>query len=347
MTLHRPLPGADARLPWIDICRGIAILLVVLGHALQFTVANFDENIAFRLIYAVHMPLFICISGYVAPPPRGAWRPFAARRAMQLLLPFIVWLPLNFLAIAYLQRPPGFVPDFAEFVVTVLRNPDAGGLWFLVVLFECHLLLRACSAAGRQHALLACLAALFALNVLLIVEPGWNVIGIGLTRWYFLFFVLGHAARQRGFRVPAALPSALLAVVYLVLVAGWYRKSAVPLDLWPAMGSAALHRLGVQGYHALTATAGICALAGLCAAWVTRRPEDRALGALAWLGNRTLQIYSGHYAFLYLGVAITGLWAIDGVLRIAVVACGALAGALLLARAIEPRVLARKLLYGR
>lgn len=56
----------------LDIIKGIAIILVVMGHCIQYGSGNdyytsalfFEENI-FKFIYSFHMPLFMLISGYV------------------------------------------------------------------------------------------------------------------------------------------------------------------------------------------------------------------------------------------------------------------------------------------
>ena len=49
----------------LDIAKDIGIMLVVLGHTLQGFYTDFDNNLAFRLIYSFHMPLFFFISGAV------------------------------------------------------------------------------------------------------------------------------------------------------------------------------------------------------------------------------------------------------------------------------------------
>lgn len=51
----------------IDILKGTAIILMVLGHVIQTIYApdNYDENLIFKFIYSFHMPLFIFISGYL------------------------------------------------------------------------------------------------------------------------------------------------------------------------------------------------------------------------------------------------------------------------------------------
>lgn len=56
----------------LDFTKGVLILLVVLGHSIQYSFGPeynssklFFSNIAFKAIYAFHMPLFMMISGYL------------------------------------------------------------------------------------------------------------------------------------------------------------------------------------------------------------------------------------------------------------------------------------------
>ena len=43
---------------FIDIARGIAIILMIVGHVVKF------NGLVWRIIYSFHMPLFIICSGY-------------------------------------------------------------------------------------------------------------------------------------------------------------------------------------------------------------------------------------------------------------------------------------------
>ena len=60
------------RLVWADSLRGILIVLVVLGHAIQVTMGDkcYDNHL-WNLIYSFHMPAFMAISGYLAYRPVG------------------------------------------------------------------------------------------------------------------------------------------------------------------------------------------------------------------------------------------------------------------------------------
>lgn len=49
----------------LDVLKGFAIFLVVMGHAIQYNQVDFDTNPVFRFIYSFHMPLFMFVSGFI------------------------------------------------------------------------------------------------------------------------------------------------------------------------------------------------------------------------------------------------------------------------------------------
>ena len=51
----------------IDVLKGIAIILVVLGHVIvgYYDTLYYQTNLIFKICYSFHMPLFIYISGYL------------------------------------------------------------------------------------------------------------------------------------------------------------------------------------------------------------------------------------------------------------------------------------------
>lgn len=60
------------RLHYIDNLKGVLILLVVLGHCIQATNMDYDHDLVSRYIYSFHMPLFMCVSGFVSYKPNMA-----------------------------------------------------------------------------------------------------------------------------------------------------------------------------------------------------------------------------------------------------------------------------------
>lgn len=83
----------------IDILKGIAIYLVVIGHIIAWYFKDFSLNISnmpynsiilWKTIYSFHMPLFIFLSGYVFMNPRKTYTlSHMIKRFSSYLIPFI------------------------------------------------------------------------------------------------------------------------------------------------------------------------------------------------------------------------------------------------------------------
>lgn len=80
------------RIEYIDIARGIGILLVVMGHNDFALVSPF----AYKVIYSFHMPLFFFLSGYFLNAAVGFWN-FFIKRFNSLLKPYLFTLFLIYI----------------------------------------------------------------------------------------------------------------------------------------------------------------------------------------------------------------------------------------------------------
>ncbi len=100
----------------VDIIRGIAMLLVVLGHTMTGCTTGAEESFLYNIVFSLQMPLFILISGYVTKYSRsikdasGLWK-YVKKRTVAYMLPWLIWSLLvrgvilgqhNFLNIKYL-----------------------------------------------------------------------------------------------------------------------------------------------------------------------------------------------------------------------------------------------------
>lgn len=94
------------RIAYIDLLKGFAIFLVVMGHFLAWNIPescqpNFGQSFVYRLIYSFHMPLFFFLSGYLVDVKKEKWnglylKSFLTKRCMVLLLPAISFLFIRF-----------------------------------------------------------------------------------------------------------------------------------------------------------------------------------------------------------------------------------------------------------
>ena len=81
---------------YIDVLRGIAMLMVVLGHTMTGATNNSEKSFLFNIIWSLQMPLFILISGYVTRYSKRITSSFKLKsvlikRTKAYLLPWFVW----------------------------------------------------------------------------------------------------------------------------------------------------------------------------------------------------------------------------------------------------------------
>jgi fucose 4-O-acetylase-like acetyltransferase len=127
------------RLQWLDIAKGIGILLVVVGHMGSY----FDfshANMLVQAIYLFHMPLFFILSGYVFKPDAD-WA-FIKARVKSLLVPYFAYLGIIFVVLqlpgiwngtADLREMAG---DAAKLLYGgALLKGELGVFWFVTCLF--------------------------------------------------------------------------------------------------------------------------------------------------------------------------------------------------------------------
>ncbi len=190
------------RISWIDIARGIGIILVIYGHGLN------AESVR-HLIYAFHMPLFFFLSGIVyhhRTYPR--FTAFIQKSIKSILLPYLLFTSLSYL-IWMVNRDPHLVSldQFKHHALQMLyANGNNGGLFFNVVLW-----------------FLPCLfitKITFAFITQKISNPRW------IAAILFLFSLVGYASSVffKGVKLPFGIETALTAIVFFGLGYLWNTK---------------------------------------------------------------------------------------------------------------------------
>ncbi len=111
---------------YLDFLKSFLIILVVGGHVIQSSDANFDQNLIFRYIYSFHMLAFMFVSGFCCYHTVHSWS-FLKRRVVRLLIPFFFWFLISEFVYSDWDR---LLPDTGN----LFLHPD-NGLWFLWALF--------------------------------------------------------------------------------------------------------------------------------------------------------------------------------------------------------------------
>lgn len=173
------------RNPFIDELRGYAILLVVIGHVLQFVIKVPLNGFAFAIIYSFHMPLFMFLSGYSLSIGHGDLKLcYVVKRMARLLVPFFVWGG----AMVYVVHS---VAGLADLVL----NP-AYGLWFL----WCLAWITFFVWLGQRISLLiksemGYFLVLIVLTILDYILDSW-CFAFNLIALHFIFFLLGYNLKK-------------------------------------------------------------------------------------------------------------------------------------------------------
>lgn len=173
---------------YIDIVKGIAIILVVFGHGIEY---YSDEYLAGNLfysdklhniIYAFHMPLFMLVSGYLfyGSVVRHSWRQNLKTRFTKLILPVILWNTIYLGIVNVVNLIKGInIPWIEEFLsyFTVL--------WFLWAVFWCSLIVLFVVRCFHDNIMVYVV-----LWPLMLLLPG--LYGINLYVYMYPFFVVGY-----------------------------------------------------------------------------------------------------------------------------------------------------------
>lgn len=129
----------EKRLLWIDIAKGLAITLMIIGHTVQY--GAYSRN----FIFSFHMPLFFILTGFTIkiPEDKVQWKEMIRKDVIRIVCPY---LGMAFIAslLGYLNyNNTTILQSFLDYGKSVFwgsgvahkSHPTVGALWFLIVLF--------------------------------------------------------------------------------------------------------------------------------------------------------------------------------------------------------------------
>ena len=288
----------ENRNQFVDIMRGIAMLLVVLGHTMTGCTANSQSSFLFNIIWSLQMPLFILISGYVTKYSRpisdgnGLWK-YVKRRTVAYMLPWAVW---SFLVRGIIFGQDGFLN-----VKHLLWNMDSG-YWFLATIWTISMIFGVASFVAeraskenllkKQIVLLGCYLAGMVLLVGIGVILGLSFFAIKLTLYYMPFYYAGFLYGQFDDRMKESEIGKKIidSVVAICFVMWLFVILRFPLYEMSDGGFAIILR-------AATSLAGCIAVCGLSRGIFSSKIGG---GTLAWVGEHSLEVYLTHYLLLSL-----------------------------------------------
>lgn len=292
-----------ARSGYLDFVKGIAIVLVALGHSVQYGSGEafrggvlFYEDGLFRLIYTFHMPLFMLVSGYVFywSVGRRTFRETARRQFRSLVVPCLCWTALY--QALLLQKAGGrFDLEWLSGLPTLLLR----GNWFLWAVFWCSMAVVAALSWGKQmpppqgHSRAVVLLLLSGLLLFLpngFLENGYEYVFV------YPYFILGYLANRYG--LPSRMGKKLHGVcfaaslaLFALLFPLFHYNAYVYTSMTCVLGVPdPLRQFLIDGYRWAVGLAGcVTVLYLLWGAW--KIAPDWFRRTTLWLGKRTLGLY--------------------------------------------------------
>ncbi len=177
---------------FLDYAKGLLILLVTIGHAIQFVVYQkgeaFWDDPVFKAIYVFHMPLFMGISGYLAWSgiQKAKLLSFTFGKVKAYMVPILAWATTYTLAKCPIEGWPG-LREFGD----GLLFEFLGSLWFIWTLFGCVILTASFKALGRWF---WAIYGLSTIGILFLPEVGHLI----LLKYMYPFFQAGYALAHFG-----------------------------------------------------------------------------------------------------------------------------------------------------
>ena len=282
----------ESRNQFVDIMRGVAMLLVVLGHTMTGCTADSQKSFLFNIIWSLQMPMFILISGYVTKYSRPIsdskelWR-YVKRRTIAYMLPWAVW---SFFVRGIIFGQDGFLN-----IRNLLWNMDSG-YWFLATIWTISMIFGIASFIAerlskknvlkKQVVLLMCylvgMVVLAGIGILL----GLSFFAIKLTLYYMPFYYAGFLYGQFDDKIMESengkkIVDCVAAMCFAIWLYVIFRCS--------------LYEMADSGFaialRAITSLAGCIAVSELSKGFFSRYTGG---GMLSWVGKHSLEIYMVH-----------------------------------------------------
>lgn len=195
---------ATERIEWVDVAKGIGIILVIAGHSFQLSWSS--------PVYAFHLPLFFFLSGLFAESSiELGYIDYIKKIGRRLMVPWVVMLAMSLMVCLLIPawRTQLTWHEIARNLYSMNTNVfQNSSLWYLPCLFFALCLFRAMSVVGRCAWMTkASVLVVFSL-LLLWLLPNMKVLPLP------------------GGRVPFKIDSALLGIVFIASSA-WLGRGAV------------------------------------------------------------------------------------------------------------------------
>lgn len=281
-----PVGKAPSRDISLDIMKGIAIVLVVIGHVITAVrPADYKYDPVFRFCYSFHMPLFIFISGWLTgckSDDKIRKRSWILNRFYRLMIPYMIWTAVK-----------GVISGRYDLIRLLFVEPV---LWFLINLFLSDLIIFiSCHAGKYKTAVTGGIYMLFFVCYLIMRRGNLVINDLAL---YFPFYFAGMVVSRYKSSIILQAAKKYLWLSLILYPLSMLMYSYEEYDIWIGRIQALL---GIDRFGSVIHAGLICynhyvvAPLGICFIWfLTRNLILRAKhisNVLSYIGLMTMYIY--------------------------------------------------------
>lgn len=232
----------------INIARGIAVILVLWGHAFPDVLSESNilyHKIMYHIIYSFHMGLFFVLSGFVSSRKIVAGnmniKNELFNKIKRLIVPYLFY---SFITMGLKQIFSAFAYnsfDITEFWKILLGKNPNGGLWYLWTLFVVSMLCYLLSKFKLNSYFYVVIGVFFYL-LLYFVPQGFysNILK------YFVFYALGIVIAKSYDSIKKVISSNLTAIISAILFAVLLCIKGVPYAITGILGTAIVMYLSIK-----------------------------------------------------------------------------------------------------
>jgi fucose 4-O-acetylase-like acetyltransferase len=286
--------GKKQRIEIIDVSKSILILLVLLGHSVQFASGKeylssgaFYGNWVFKLIYGFHMPCFMAVSGYLF------WFAVKSKAVKDIVVGKIRTLIVPIFVFAFIVWLCGFNPEYS--FLDQIRNYlscTRFTLWFLWALFYSSMGVLLVNKVIKDSIWVYLLLIL----VSFLTPDKWFS---ELYKFLFPCFLFGYFAHKNNWiewlRKNIGVVTCVTLVLYVLAMFLYYDTNTYVY----MSGSCILtertinwHQLFIDLYRTLVGVCGTTAFVSVLMLVLERvSVQGKLVKGLAWLGTMTMGIY--------------------------------------------------------
>lgn len=195
---------------WIDIAKGIGVLLVIVGHTFFLGIV--------APLYTFHLPLFFLLSGLVFNEEKYRSKLLLLKtKAKSLLRPWLVLLLISFcicLLIPEWRENLSWKEMLKELYTTNTNNIQNSSLWYFVCLYMMFVLYALVGGRIRSARTKVWFLIVFSVSILFIKKP---------IAWFSVNIIPLY-----GERLPFKIDTAMIALVFF-LIGLWYKDTIMKL----------------------------------------------------------------------------------------------------------------------